>query len=252
VQPLKYTIDPPLLVVPHEQAIGKDHESSFVLKNHSKSASYFKIYLGYKNNDQLQGCVISVSKTLPASTLQDPPQALHAQSPNPTPSPLNQDLLPRNPTPKLDPQTHLITQDELTKKYFINHGEELIITVGYKAMSPVKHGKFTWVIEFENACTSIIEIHCSFEGAILKIHQAEINFGIMKSWTSRVRTFEIENINDVDTEVLIKLQDNSEVNYELLDEAMRDLDEDGQCVGMRSIEYLYNTGKVRIYPIRLD
>jgi hypothetical protein len=252
VQPLKYTIDPPLLVVPHEQAIGKDHESSFVLKNHSKSASYFKIYLGYKNNDQLQGCVISVAKTLPASTLQDPLLALNAQSPNPTPSPLNQDLLPPNPTPKPDPLTHLITEDELTQKYFINYGEELIITVGYKAMSPVKHGKFTWVIEYDNACTSIIELHCSFEGAILKIHQAEINFGIMKSWTSRVRTFEIENINDVDTEVLIKLQDNREVNYELLDEAMGDFDVDGQCVGMRSIEYLYNTGKVRIYPIRLD
>jgi hypothetical protein len=252
VQPLKYTVDPPLLVVPHEQAIGKDHESSFVLKNYSKSASCFKIYLGYKNNDQLQGCVISVAKTHPASTLLDSPLAIHSQNPNHEPSLLNQDLPPSDPNIQPDPLTHLITQDELTQKYNINYGEELIITVGYKALSPIKHGKFTWVIEYDNASTSIIEIHCSFEGAILKIHQAEINFGIMKSWTSRARTFEIENINDVDTEVLIKLQDNREVNYELLDEALGDLDADGQCVGMRTIEYLYNTGKVRIYPIRLD
>ena len=195
--------------------------------------------------------MISVARTNPSSTLPDPPQAIHQPNANPCPQTPNHDLLPFDPSPQSDP-TYQIQPDELTSKYFIDYGEELIITVGYKALSPVKHGKFTWVIEYDNASTSIIELHCSFEGAILKIHQAEINFGIMKSWTSRAKTFEIENINDVDTEVLIKLQDNKEVNYELLDEAMGDVDADGEVVGMRTIEYLYNTGKVRIYPIRLD
>lgn len=73
----------------------------------------------------------------------------------------------------------------------------------------------------------------------------------MKTWTSRQRTFTISNINDVDTEVLIKLHDNDFVTYELLDEAMEDVDQNGKIVGMNTIEYLYNSGKVRIHPMRL-
>ena len=74
----------------------------------------------------------------------------------------------------------------------------------------------------------------------------------MKSWTHKSTSFEISNLNDVDTEVLIKLEDNHYVTNELQDEALEDLDEEGNIVGIDTIEYLYNSGKVRIYPMRLD
>jgi len=37
----------------------------------------------------------------------------------------------------------------------------------------------------------------------------------MKSWTHKSTSFEISNLNDVDTEVLIKLEDNHYVTNEL-------------------------------------
>ena len=74
----------------------------------------------------------------------------------------------------------------------------------------------------------------------------------MKSWTMQTQSFEISNLNEVDTEVLIKLEENEYVTNDLLDEALEDVDDEGNIVGIDTIEYLYNSGKVRIFPMRLE
>lgn len=51
VSAINYTIDPPLLIIPYLQPIGKLHKATFVLHNWSESASDFKMFLEYKNND---------------------------------------------------------------------------------------------------------------------------------------------------------------------------------------------------------
>ena len=43
VKQLEYIIDPPLLSIPHEQPIGKDHEATFIIQNCAKSSSAFRI-----------------------------------------------------------------------------------------------------------------------------------------------------------------------------------------------------------------
>lgn len=148
--------------------------------------------------------------------------------------------------------TNEIVPQDREGKFFIGDGEELMITISYKCNIPLDNGKIIWIVDYDNCKPTAIELTSSFCGATLKLHTAELDMGIVKTYTVVQKSFEIENISDVDTEVLIKLSDNKEIDYELLDEALQEVDDDGECVGLRNLEYLFNHGKVRIFPLRLQ
>lgn len=79
VSKINYSIDPPLLIIPYLQPIGKMHNANFVLRNHSQSPSHFSIHNVFKNSPVLNSQIISVTKVTKPSIHIDPENNSHSQ-----------------------------------------------------------------------------------------------------------------------------------------------------------------------------
>lgn len=134
-----------------------------------------------------------------------------------------------------------IKRDKESSYYTISPLEELEIFIEYSSDIPLKNQKFIFKVDYENAASKYFQVIADFKGPTMRFCQPEINFGIVQTYNKLEQTFLVENVSDVDAEVIIRKKQDKLLDFDLWDEA---IENDEVC----NIEYLFNTGKLRIFP----
>lgn len=116
---------------------------------------------------------------------------------------------PAPPAPKRvpdDPQFEYLEIDcDASLGYPILQGQELEVFIEYHCDLPLKNLKSTFRIDFSNSNPSSFDVLASFVGPKLKmIDCPEVNFNVVKSFSTASQSFMLQNYSEVDAEVIIK------------------------------------------------
>ena len=232
VLPVEYTVSPEVFRCPQPQPINKPKEVRFTIKNLSKCGSFFSLERAWSSHPELQARVVGVCQAVP--TKLEPPspaeevrrrkrQAKKAQVSQITQISRSQSReklkeVAAPPAVRM-PETkghHYVDlkQDQATGKYRIGEFEELDIFIEFSCSVPARHAKTSFLLHFEHSRTTSIDLLADFQGTKLRICAREVDFGIVKSFSTVTREFEIENFSDVDAEVLIKSERHKPLDLE--------------------------------------
>lgn len=113
------------------------------------------------------------------------------------------------PAPKRVPEDPLLEYLEIDHDasfgYPIPQGQELEVFIEYYCELPLRNLKSTFRIDFSNSNPTSFDVLASFVGPKLKmINCPEVNFNVVKSFSTASQSFMLQNYSEVDAEVIIK------------------------------------------------
>lgn len=82
--------------------------------------------------------------------------------------------------------------------------QELDVYIEYWADAPLDHSRAFFEVHYTDSFITSLDLCASFSGTKLRICTPEINFGVVKSFSTAEQEFEIENFSDVDAEILTR------------------------------------------------
>lgn len=93
---------------------------------------------------------------------------------------------------------------DVNEEYRIEAEESLDFYIEYLSDAPLDVAKISYLVQYENSAPVAIDILAAFEGTKLRLITPDVHFGIVKSYFTETKEFEIENYSDVEAEVLVK------------------------------------------------
>lgn len=101
-----------------------------------------------------------------------------------------------------------------SNEYPIEAEEALDFYIEYTCSVPLDFGQSTYQVSMANSVPIAITINASFEGTKIRLLEPDISFGIVKSFSTSKKSFEIENYSLVDAEILIRCKSHKQLDLE--------------------------------------
>lgn len=120
----------------------------------------------------------------------------------------------------LHSKSHEVLETEVVStKGAIPPNDEIEIEVWVASSETIQGGRFVYLVDVENGDNISFGVLASFMGPVIKFTKPEIDFGLVKTYTTTVMEFEIENISDIPALVYFQLaSDKSPVIFEHLED----------------------------------
>lgn len=79
---------------------------------------------------------------------------------------------------------------------------------------PLEVARISYQLQYANSAPTALDILASFEGSRIRLLTPDVHFGIVKSYSTGEKTFEIENYSEVEAEVLVKAEKHKHLDLE--------------------------------------
>ena len=222
VNTLQWSVSPEFLRTPVMLPLDHKHTARFTIKNHNKSTSTFSLKEDHTTNPAFKTRVIGVYKS--AELIEQPsspidPKDVKRKKTSSKPS-ITYGITRKSPSkvepkqlemntgfPHPDSKMEYIEVPSATNGFYpIQELQELDFYIEYWCDIPLSDVQATYLISYSNSYTRSVDIVASFQGTKLRICASDVYFGVVKSFATDEREFEIENYSEVDAEVLVKCQ----------------------------------------------
>jgi hypothetical protein len=97
-------------------------------------------------------------------------------------------------------------------EYPIEAEEALDFYIEYSCDVPLAAAKVEYMVRMQDTFPRAISINVAFDGTKIRLLSPDVSFGIVKTFSSAARSFEIENYSLVDAEVLIRCKKHKQLD----------------------------------------
>jgi hypothetical protein len=258
VNQLKYNISPEFFESPVLLPLEQKQYARFSIKNHNKSSSTFSITQDSISNPAFQTRLIGVFRSVPVKVEPESPTDPNDKKKKRASNKLAVSYgVKRNSSQKAELKVEAKVEEfphpepgfeyiEIPRPsngyYPIEQLEELDFYIEFKCSIPLNKVQSTYVINYTNSYSTSVDVIASFEGTKLRICASDVYFGVVKSFSTDEREFEIENYSDVDAEVLVRCQKHKSLDLEMYKQSVEEND-------INNLNYLFNNGPFIITPL---
>jgi hypothetical protein len=103
-------------------------------------------------------------------------------------------------------------------EYPIDAEDSLDFYIAYSCDVPLPMGQINYKVRMANSSPIAIGINASFEGTKIRILEPDLSFGIVKSFSTCSKSFEVENYSLVDAEILIRCKKHKQLDLDSIKE----------------------------------
>lgn len=208
VKPLDYEIDPPMFYNPFKVAIGEKQTTFFKVTNLMNCKGKFQLEFLTKSAQEIITIIedVLISQPIDENDQLDEDQIQEGQEFN-----QKAEIGSKNQSGVQENQpinsTVLMSIKNEENVYEIEKFGEIEIVVSFMSSKPMDLASITYRVSYENAKQKDFSIFADFIGPKLRICQPEVDMGTFQEFTESERVIQIENVSTVDTELVIRTED---------------------------------------------